>query len=116
MKTAYQGITHKDPKTNHLVWRVAKNVYKERLHVYTGDRAGNAKVKAVPDILALGEAKLKSSSLSTFNRKIRTMIEGGEFDEESDLLPSMSLSFNPEDNDDSGEALDEAHETVVELE
>ena len=99
MKTAYQGTTHKDPKVDRLVWRVAKKVYEEKLHLYTEDRAGNAKAKAVPDILIVGEAKLKSSSLSTFNRKIRAMIEGGKFDEESDLLPEIDLLVNIEDSD-----------------
>lgn len=67
------------------------------------------KAKAVPDILTVGEAKLKSSSLGTLNCKICTMIEGGKFDEESDLLPPLSLSVNSEDSD-------ETHDTVVELE
>ena len=33
MKTAYQGTNHKDPKTDHLVKRVAKKVFDEGLHV-----------------------------------------------------------------------------------
>lgn len=99
MDTSYQSTTHTNPNVDRLVWRVAKKVYDEKLHLYTKDRLGNAKAKAVPDILAVGEAKLKSSSLSTFNRKIRTMIEGGNIDEELDSLPEISLSVNLEELD-----------------
>ncbi|KAH9022118.1 hypothetical protein EDB85DRAFT_2151958 [Lactarius pseudohatsudake] len=37
MNTAYQGTTHKDPRTDHLVWRVAKKIHEERLHLYMED-------------------------------------------------------------------------------
>jgi hypothetical protein len=112
MKTAYQGTTHKDPKTDHIVWRVTKKVYEEKPHVYTEDRTGNTKFKAVPDILSVGKAKLKSSSLGKFNRKIRTMIEGGKFDEELDSLPQLSLSVNHKDSDEFHDIVDKAHDTV----
>ncbi|KAF8256916.1 hypothetical protein EI94DRAFT_1481458, partial [Lactarius quietus] len=75
MKTAYQGTNHKDPKTDHLVHRVARKVREEELHSFTADRPGNAKAKAVLNILSVGEAKLKSSTLNTFNRKIQAMVE-----------------------------------------
>ncbi|KAH9020749.1 hypothetical protein EDB84DRAFT_1621797 [Lactarius hengduanensis] len=48
MKTAYQGTSHKDPRTDHLVQRVAKKVHEEKLHLYIEDRRGNSMVKAVP--------------------------------------------------------------------
>ncbi len=107
MKTAYQGTTHKDPRTDHLVRRVAKKVHKERLHLYTEDRRGNLKAKAVPNVLSVGEAKLKSSSLNTFNRKIRAMVEGWQYDEESDSLPQIALTLNPGDCDDPSEVVPE---------
>jgi hypothetical protein len=103
MKTAYQGTTHTDPRTDHLVQRVAKKVHEEALHLYTEDRLGNAKAKAVPDLIRQGKAKLKSSSLNTFNRKIRAMVEGRQYDEESDSLPLVALTVNPEDSEDPGE-------------
>ena len=108
MKAGYQGTTHKDPKTDHLVWRVAKKIYEERLHLYTEDRPGNAKAKAVPNILTIGEAKLKSSSLSTFNRKICVMKEGGKYNEESDSLPQITLSVisEPEESNDPHEVVE----------
>lgn len=107
MQTAYQGTTHTAPKTDHLVWRVAKKVHDERLHVYTEDRIGNAKAKSVPNILSVGEAKLKSSSLATFNRKICAMAEGRQYVsdnlEEPDLLPQIALTIHSEDGDDPNE-------------
>ena len=108
MKTGYQGTTHKDPKTDHLVWRVANKIREERLHLYTEGRTGNAKAKAVPDILTVGEAKLKSSSLNTFNRKICTMKAGGKYNEESDSLPQITLSVNSKP-----EECNDPHEEVV---
>ena len=104
MKTAYQGTTHKDPNIDHLVWRVAKKVYEEKLHLYTEDQIGNMKTKAVTNILFVGGEKLKSSSLNTFNRKIRAMAEGWQYDEEIDSLPQNTLAINLEDDeDDPGE-------------
>ncbi|KAH9036081.1 hypothetical protein EDB84DRAFT_1398153 [Lactarius hengduanensis] len=105
MKTAYQGTSHKDPRTDHLVQRVAKKVHEEKLHLYIEDRRGNSMVKAVPSILSVGEEKLKSSSLSTFNRKIRAMVEGRQYDEESDSLPhpQIALVFDTGDGDDPSE-------------
>ncbi|KAH9160733.1 hypothetical protein EDB89DRAFT_1885651 [Lactarius sanguifluus] len=107
MKTAYQGTTHTDPKTDHLVWRVSKKVREEQLHMYTEDRPGNAKAKAVPDILAMGEVKLLSSSLNTFNRKFCAMAEGRGYDEELDSLPQMALAVDPDGNNDADESTDE---------
>lgn len=103
----YQGSTHTSPKTDHLVWRVAEKVREEQLHVYREDRAGNAKAKAVPDILAVGEAKLKSSSLNTFNRKFRAMVEGRQYDEELDSLPQVALVVDLAGNDGADESITE---------
>ncbi|KAI9442062.1 hypothetical protein BJY52DRAFT_1128663, partial [Lactarius psammicola] len=105
MKMAYQGTTHKDPRTDHLVQRVAKKIREERLHLYMEDRPGNAKAKAVPNVLLVGEAKLKSSSLSTFNRKIRAMVEGRQYDEESDSLPQIALTLDLGDSDDPSDVV-----------
>lgn len=62
----------------------------------------------MPDILTVGEAKLKSSSLSTFNRKICTMKAGGKYNEESDSLPPITLSVNSEPEESNN-----PHEEVV---
>jgi len=55
----------------------------------------------VVDILATGEAKLRSSSLATFNRKICAMVNGHNYeDEEEDTIPPSQLSLEePSDED-----------------
>lgn len=103
MKTAYQGTTHKTPKTDHLVWRVANKVREEKLHSYKEDRIGNKKVKLVPDIIYVGRAKLISSSLKTFNRKIHCMVEGREYDDEADSLPQNPITILSPDSDEPSE-------------
>ncbi|KAH9011587.1 hypothetical protein EDB84DRAFT_1590667 [Lactarius hengduanensis] len=114
MKTAYQGTTHTDPKTDHLVWRIAKKVREEQLHMYEEDRPGNAKAKAVPDILAMGEAKLLSSSLKTFNWKFCAMVEGRGYDEELDSLPQMALAVDPDGDGDADDSTDDSDELTAE--
>jgi hypothetical protein len=100
MKTAYQGTTHTVPNTNHLVKRVANKIQEENLHLYNKDRLGNPKVKSVPDTISVGEAKLLSLSLITFNCKIHAMVDGQQYavDKEPDSLPQFALSVNLEDS------------------
>lgn len=109
MKTAYQGTSHKDPNTNHLVHCVSEKVHKEGLHLFTEDRPGNAKAKAILNILLAGEAKIKSSTLKAFNRKIQAMVEGQQYNEELDSLPQVNFAINSEDSDS-----DEPNEMAVE--
>jgi hypothetical protein len=42
--------------------------------------------------LVTGEAKLQSSTLGTFNKKIMVMIEGHLFEDDEDEVPIMSFS------------------------
>ncbi len=107
MKTAYQGITHKDARTDHLIRHVANKVHEERLHLYVEDRLGNVKAKPVPNVLAVGEAKLKLSSLGTFNHKVCAMIEGREYDKEANSLPQIALAVNAEDGSQHSEDIAE---------
>ena len=61
----------------------------------------------MPNILSVGEAKLKSSSLATFNCKICAMAEGRQYVsddlEEPDELPQIMLAVNPDSSDDPNE-------------
>ena len=104
MSTAYRGTTHTKPDTAHLVWRVADKARDEELQKYIKNRHGNAKAVAVHDIIALGEKKLKSSSLGTFNRKIIAMVNCRLYDpepsEDTDTLPPLALS-RPSDSGSS---------------
>lgn len=104
MSAAYRGTTHIKPDTAHLVWRIADKVRDEGLQVFKKNRRGNAKAVAVHDILVLGEKKLKSSSLGTFNRNIIAMVECRLYDaspsEDTDTLPPLALG-RPSDSGSS---------------
>ena len=89
--SSYQRSTHTTPDTSHLVWRVADKIRDEDLQVFREKRLGNSKVKAVVDILATGEAKLKFSSLATFNKKISAK-------DEQDAIPQSQLSIGGSDD------------------
>jgi hypothetical protein len=110
MSAGYRGTTHTKPDTSHLVWRVADKARDEELQIYRKNRCGNAKAVAVHDILALGEKKLKSSSLGTFNRKIFAMVNCRLYDpeptEDTDTLPPLALG-RPSDSDSSDLAVAE---------
>ena len=93
LSSSYQRSSHTVPDTSHLVWRVADKIQDESLQVFIQNRPGNAKVKAVVDILATGEAKLKSSSLSSFNKKISAMANGCAYSDEDDTIPPAQLSI-----------------------
>ena len=93
LNTAYQNSTHSPPDTKHLAWRVADKVQDEELQVFKANRAGNSKVKCVVDIITTGEAKLRSSSLATFNKKICAMVNGRAYEDEDDMIPQAQLSI-----------------------
>lgn len=109
MSAAYHGTTHTNPDTTHLVWHIADKAKDEELQVFKQNRHGNAKAVAVRDILALGEKKLKSSSLRMFNRKITAMVECRLYDpdplEDTDTLPPLALG-RPSDSGSSDLAAD----------
>lgn len=95
LSTSYQGSTHTAPDTSHLVWRVADDARSNEIQVFKKNRTGNSKVKAVVDIIATGEAKLKSSALASFNRKVSAMVTGHIYDgdEDDDTIPQPQLTF-----------------------
>lgn len=51
-------------------------------------------MKPVIDTLALGEKKLKLSTITTFNQKVCGMIAGKGFDIEEDELPPTSFDLS----------------------
>ena len=97
LSSSYQRSTHTTPDTSHLVWRVADKIRDEELQSFREKRLGNSKVKSVVDILATGEAKLKSSSLATFNKKISAMVKGHAYEDEQDVIPQTQLSIGGSD-------------------
>ena len=102
LSSSYQRSTHTTPDTSHLVWRVADKIRDEELQAFRQKRFGNSKVKAVVDILATGEAKLKSSSLATFNKKISAMVKGHAYEDEEDGIPQTQLSIGESDGTEDG--------------
>ena len=96
--SSYQRSTHTTPDTSHLVWRLADKIWDEELQVFREKRLGNSKVKAIVDVLATGEAKLKSSSLATFNKKISAMVKGHAYEDEQDGIPQTQLSIGASDD------------------
>jgi hypothetical protein len=99
MELPHQNKNHSNVDITHLVWQVANKVKDEELQNFQENRPGNSRCNPIVDILATGEKKLKSSSLSTFNRKVLAMVEGRMFEIEVDEIPSVSFSEDPEVED-----------------
>ena len=97
---SYQGITHTTPDTSKLVRKVASEVRELSLSIYQPGRKGNEKQKLVPNLIEVGERKLLSSSLETFNKKLACMKAGNLEDvagvTKEDEIPSlqMTVEFN----------------------
>ncbi|KIJ05902.1 hypothetical protein PAXINDRAFT_20870 [Paxillus involutus ATCC 200175] len=101
---AYHGITHITPDMAAAINKVAHKVGELELHIFKPDRDENDSIRPVINTLATGEQKLKSSTLATFNRKVRGMIAGEGFElEEDELTPAsfdLSRDGEHEDSDD----------------
>jgi hypothetical protein len=92
LDAAYQNTGHTTPDTSHLVWRVQRKIAEEQLQQLQPGRSDTPGRKLTKDILVIGEAKLRSSTLGTFNKKIMAMIEGHLFEDDEDEVPIMSFS------------------------
>ncbi|KAJ6579121.1 hypothetical protein DFH09DRAFT_866630, partial [Mycena vulgaris] len=89
LQALYAGTSHKTPDTSDLVWRVARKTRELKLNRTQSGRDG----KAIPDLLIVGEAVLKSSTLATFNKKRRDLLKGiiEHSEDDVDELPSIDL-------------------------
>ncbi|KIK38000.1 hypothetical protein CY34DRAFT_91720, partial [Suillus luteus UH-Slu-Lm8-n1] len=96
----YHGLNHATPNTTPSIWRVANKVHELGLHRFNQDREENDSVKPVIDVLAEGEQKLKSSTLSTFNRKVQEMLAGKGYEQEEDGLPRANFDFTSTTTED----------------
>ncbi|KAH9956051.1 hypothetical protein BGW80DRAFT_1187911, partial [Lactifluus volemus] len=67
---SYEGKTHTTPDTSMLVWKVANEVRELALSKYQPGRKGNDKQRLVTNLIDIGERKLLSSSLETFNKSL----------------------------------------------
>ena len=93
---SYQGKTHTTLDTSILVRKVANDVAELSLGKYQSGRKGNEKQKLVPNLIDVGEKKLMSSSLETFNKKLACM-KAGNLDEvagitEEDEIPGIQMT------------------------
>ena len=98
---SYQGKTHTTPDTSKLVWKVANKVQELMLGKYLPDHKGNDKQKLVTNLIDVGEKRLLSSTLETFNKKLACM-KAGNVDElagmiKVDEIPSVQLSVELDD-------------------
>ncbi|KAF7343538.1 hypothetical protein MSAN_01974300 [Mycena sanguinolenta] len=86
---SYCGTGHKDVDTSDLVWRVARKAGEIHLNVSQLNR----QAKATPDLLLVGEAALKSSSLGTFNKKRGELLKGiiSTTEEDTDDIPTSDI-------------------------
>ncbi|KAJ7885258.1 hypothetical protein B0H14DRAFT_3737193 [Mycena olivaceomarginata] len=99
LETAYRNTGHTTPNTSALVWRVADKVASEGLRPFEDERVNNASCKLTVDAMLTGEAKLKSSTLATFNKNILSMIKGHAFEEEEDECPTMAYGTTASEDD-----------------
>jgi hypothetical protein len=77
---------------------MANTVQDLQLQEYVLNRKGQSSAKLVPDLHASGYEKFRSSSLATFNKKIRDMASGRSAPPETDDIPSPAF-VNMEDED-----------------
>jgi hypothetical protein len=97
----YQSSSHTTPDTSDSVWKVANKMREIGLDTFKHGRDGNDTAKKVVDVMALGEKRLKSSTLATFNKKVRRLHDGF-VDEDAKLdvdeVPIVAMSFDAPDN------------------
>lgn len=75
-----------------MPWRVQRNVVSQGFQDFQAGRPQNARQKLTTNALKTGEAKLKSSTLATFNKKLFAMIAGRMFEEEEDECPAIEVA------------------------
>ncbi|KAG1873853.1 hypothetical protein F4604DRAFT_1582361, partial [Suillus subluteus] len=94
----YHGLNHTTPNTSSSVWKVANKLNELELHVFNPDRKENDSIKPIVDVLTEGKQKLKSSTLVSFNKKVREMLAGNGYEQEEDELPRASFDLTSSEN------------------
>ncbi|KAJ6476422.1 hypothetical protein DFH09DRAFT_952342, partial [Mycena vulgaris] len=99
LEGSHRSTHHTTPDTSNLVFRVQRKAAQENLHKFQPERAHNDRRKAVVNIQLVGEEKLKSSTLGTFNKKVLAMAAGIVFDEDEDECPTAAFgAITPPDD------------------
>jgi hypothetical protein len=101
LSNRYQGATHTTPDTSESVWKVAHKIRELGLDKFESGREGNNMAKKTINILDLGEQRLKSSTLATFNKKVQRLHDGFN-DEEAELdidtIPAVAINLGTEED------------------
>ena len=96
LKTSYHGITHTNPDTTASVDKIVNKVRELELDRHKPDWCGNDAVKPIIDTLAVGEQKLRLSTLTTFNQKAKTMMDGNGFEVKEDEILTINFAASDE--------------------
>ncbi|KII82838.1 hypothetical protein PLICRDRAFT_120210, partial [Plicaturopsis crispa FD-325 SS-3] len=95
--TRYRGISHTDPSTHDLVWKIANYSRENELQKFQRHRTDNLQNKLVPDALDLGTRRLISSTLASFNKQRRSLLTGAAVPDdegEQDEGPSAEVGMD----------------------
>ncbi|KIM80400.1 hypothetical protein PILCRDRAFT_822535, partial [Piloderma croceum F 1598] len=90
----YTSRSHETPNTLDAVWKVTNKVKDLQLNKFKLDREGNNSAKLTANVLALGEQRLKSSTLANFNKKVQRLYDGYAVVAEVDEIPEMGISVD----------------------
>lgn len=88
---SYQKKTHTTANVETLVSRISEKAQDLDLNSYIQQREGYQSMKRTPNLLVSGYQKFESSSLATFNKKMKDMINNIEFDAEIDEMVPMEF-------------------------
>ena len=78
------------------VKKITHKVKELELNCYKPDWSENKTIQPIVDMLAVGEQKLRSSTLATFNQKMKRMMDGNMFEVKEDEIPSINFA-SPDD-------------------
>lgn len=81
------SASHTKPDLAPPVWKIADIIRTKMLQKLMPDRDENIACKLMKDLRAIGYKILESSTLATFNKKMRIFIAGNMFEAEEDELP-----------------------------
>lgn len=101
MNSTYQSTTHTKPDTTHLIWRITEKAQAEVFEKFIKNQAGNLRIITNSNVVRSGEKKLKSSSITSFNKKIMAMKSGQSFyalELKMDTLPKPAYGTTSKDS------------------
>ncbi|THU75799.1 hypothetical protein K435DRAFT_880153 [Dendrothele bispora CBS 962.96] len=99
-KCAYQKTGHTKGDFSTLVWRVASVAESYQLLEEQTERAENKVAVAFPDLLAIGHKKFESSTLNTFNAKLKEWRDGIPAEDIKDDIPVTDFAEGSYDDND----------------